>query len=385
MRYLAVTMGDRRGGVEACLLHAALGAIERGWEAHAAFPPTPALDPFAQDLRDAGIITHALDIRESDAQRLAWEHAGATLELLERVRPDRVHVHINWAVFGLPVLMAGAAWGVPTLATYHLWREGRRATPSQRAVAARLAGSCVRFSAVSRHLAGLLGEGMGLTDVAVVPNGVAPVARDWDELQRLRAGARAGVRAELGIAADAPILLSLGRLDDQKDHMRIVEALPSVAAEHPSARWVWLGEGDLRAPLEHRLGALGVRDRVVFAGFRPDATRFLLAADALVLPSKYEGLALSLLEAIAAGTPVIASDASSNPEVLDPPRRGLCVPVGDAPALAEAMRSVLTQPGAAGVRARAAFDHSQRMSLKACVERTLDLIERTPSPNAREP
>ncbi len=114
-----------------------------------------------------------------------------------------------------------------------------------------------------------------------------------------------------------------------------------------------VGDGPERGALESQVATLGLRDRVQFLGYRPDIPGLLAGCDLFVLPSLYEGLPLSILEAMAAGKPVVATAIGGTDEVIVPDCTGLLVPPGDAPALATAIRTLLADPPLARRLARA--------------------------------
>jgi sugar transferase (PEP-CTERM/EpsH1 system associated) len=150
------------------------------------------------------------------------------------------------------------------------------------------------------------------------------------------------LREEVGAGADDFVFLCAARLHPQKAHPVLFEAARSVADRGGRRFKIALaGEGSLRADLEARVRALGLETVVHFLGFRSDVRALLPQADAFVLPSLYEGLPLSVLEAMAAGVPVVVTRVGGNPGIVDDGRNGLLVPAGDAPALAEAMGRIV--------------------------------------------
>jgi glycosyltransferase involved in cell wall biosynthesis len=157
----------------------------------------------------------------------------------------------------------------------------------------------------------------------------------------------AASRAELGrewrIGGEQRLVLTVGRLAEAKNHAAAVRALACV----PEAVLVLVGEGPLRPRLEAEAAAAGVGDRVVFAGFRSDARALMGAADAVLLPSRSEGLPLVALEAAAAGAPVVASAVRGVRELLTDGRDALLVPPDDPPALGDALARVLREDGLA--------------------------------------
>ncbi len=172
--------------------------------------------------------------------------------------------------------------------------------------------------------------------VTVLRNGV-----DLDRFRPLRCGAeREAVRQQLGL--DGPTLLSVGALIPRKRHELAIAAL----RELPEWRLLILGEGPERARLEAAAAASGVGARVRLLGGKPHAelARFYGAADAMVLASSREGWANVLLESIACGTPVIASDIPGNTEVVRRPEAGLIMAQNTPAGLAAAVRSLFAAP-----------------------------------------
>jgi glycosyltransferase involved in cell wall biosynthesis len=146
-----------------------------------------------------------------------------------------------------------------------------------------------------------------------------------------------------------PVILAIGRLVRQKDFPTLLEAFALVRAQR-AARLIVLGDPDPREPdvppaLEQAIARHGLRDDVSLAGFVANPHAFLARADVLALSSLYEGLPTVLIEALAAGTPIVATDCDSGPrEILEDGRHGTLVPVGDARALADGLLAALAAP-----------------------------------------
>nr|WP_277818372.1 glycosyltransferase [Gemmobacter straminiformis] len=141
-----------------------------------------------------------------------------------------------------------------------------------------------------------------------------------------------------------PVLVAAGRLAPQKDFPTLLRAFALLAQTSP-ARLVIFGEGPDRPALQAQVNDLGLGARVSLPGFVPSLPVELAAADLFVLSSRWEGLPGVLLESLAVGTPVVATDCPTGPdEILEQGRWGRLVPVGDAPALAEAIRESLARP-----------------------------------------
>jgi glycosyltransferase involved in cell wall biosynthesis len=179
-----------------------------------------------------------------------------------------------------------------------------------------------------------------------------------------------GLRAILDIPVDSFVVLTAGRLEPLKGQRTFVEAC-AFAGDLGNTRWVVAGEGPDRLFLERLAGSLNVADRVVFAGQVADLPAHLRESQVFVLASFREALGTALLDAMAAGVPVIAADGEGAAEILEQDVDGRLVPVGDARSVAEAVRVLYLDPsrrrelGARGCRRAQAF------SLDATVEGTL--------------
>jgi glycosyltransferase involved in cell wall biosynthesis len=171
-------------------------------------------------------------------------------------------------------------------------------------------------------------------------------------------------------AGQPPVILGVGRLTRQKDFPTLLRAFAVVRRAH-EARLVILGEGEDREALLVLARELGISDSVDLPGFRENAVAYMAASRMFVLSSAWEGLPTVLIEALAAGTQVIASDCPSGPrEILQDGRLGTLVPVGDATALAAAMQTRLVRPAAP-----TPLDALKTFTSAAAVDHYLRIIE----------
>lgn len=181
--------------------------------------------------------------------------------------------------------------------------------------------------------------------IVVIPNGL--------DLSRFpfRQARTAG---PLPVPPGTEIIGSVGRLSPEKGHAHLLLAAHRILRERPRAAFVLVGGGVQEPALRSQAAALGIADRVVFAGFRSDVPQVLAQADVFVLPSLAEGLPMALLEAMAVGVPVVATAVGDVPKVVRHGDTGLLLPPGHANELAAAILRVLSQPQEAAGRARAA-------------------------------
>ena len=196
--------------------------------------------------------------------------------------------------------------------------------------------------------------------VTVIPNGI-PVAdfAPGDPPPNLR--------RELGLTATDQVVMVVSRLTPWKGHMTLLEALSLLAESWPQLKLVVVGEVAFWEPeyeqqLKQRAADLGVGARVVWTGFRADVPDLLRLCDLFVLPSLNEPFGRAIVEAMAAGRPVVATRSGGVPEIVVDGETGLLVPPEDSPALAQAMAMLLGDPiraremGARGLeRARTRF------------------------------
>ncbi len=194
-------------------------------------------------------------------------------------------------------------------------------------------------------------NGINPEKIVVIHNGVDP---------RPPVSTRREVRAALGVENDSPVVFTAGRMTHQKAHTHLLRAFKQVLDQYPTAR-LWLaGDGPLRDNLTYEANQLGIREQVDFLGIRKDVPDLMAAADIFALSSISEGLPMVVIEAMAAGLPVVSTDVKID-ELVRHGQTGLIVPREDPTALAEAlmtllkddrMRSVMANEGARMAKAR---------------------------------
>lgn len=178
------------------------------------------------------------------------------------------------------------------------------------------------------------------------------------DLEAMAPGTRAEVRRELGIEQDERLLISVGRMDRWKAQHVLLEAMARL--NRGRCRLLIVGDGELRQDLEAQKRRLGLGDRVLMLSYRRDIPRLLHASDIFVLCSIREGLPMVILEAMAAGLPVISTAVGGIPEVLLAGQAGVLIPPDDPEALAGAMTLLLDDPDRRQVLARLAHEHFLR-------------------------
>jgi glycosyltransferase involved in cell wall biosynthesis len=144
-------------------------------------------------------------------------------------------------------------------------------------------------------------------------------------------------RTALGLPADALVIGFIGRLVPIKQPLGLIEAFAQLSASHRTAVLLVVGDGELRPTVSRDVKRRGLRERVVFAGWRDDLPKVYAAVDIVALTSRNEGTPVALIEAMAAGRPVVATDVGGVADVVEHGTSGLLVPSGDMRALADAL------------------------------------------------
>lgn len=264
--------------------------------------------------------------------------------LIRQYQPDVVHTHTAKAGFVGRV----AAWlaGVPVIVhTFHGHVFQGYFSPTMTRVFLLLERLTARMSStvitLTEGLRRDLADVYHITDrehITVLPLGL--------DLAPFAAVARKnGVfRREHGIPAGAALIGIVGRLVPVKNHRLFLEAAAQVKAEVPDAHFVIIGDGELRTELEAQVDALNLRDAVTFTGWMQNLAPAYADLDVNVISSVNEGTPVSVIEALAAGCPVVATAVGGLPDLLEQGAFGALVPSGDAEALAAAMVQVLRNP-----------------------------------------
>lgn len=306
-------------------------------------------------IRVAEDPTHLTFEKDLVAWTLAMGHGLIRAGLgLGSWRPDVVHAH-DWLVTH-PAIALADFLGVPLVATMHATEAGRHSgwlsQPMNQQIhsvewwLANRADALITCSASMRAEVTHLFE---VTEIAVIHNGISPSG--W----RPPAAAVRTTRARHSPSGD-PVVVYFGRLEWEKGVHDLLAALPRVRRAYPGTRLVIAGQGRQAAALVEQSRKLRVRRSVDFVGHLPDRAlvALLAAADAVVLPSRYEPFGIVALEAAAAGAPLVASTAGGLAELVVDGVTGLSVTPGDVDGIASAVRAVLADPAAAARRARAA-------------------------------
>jgi glycosyltransferase involved in cell wall biosynthesis len=355
--------GDVAGGqlVALRLAHAAAAA------GHDVAFVSPTAGPFTERTEAEGFTTHVVALGGA----LDAAAARRLRSVLRDERTDVLHTHTHFSLNAVGRI-GGRTAGARVIAHMHIENVFRSSPSARRAqiavdnATARLCTWIVAVSDATRDA--LVAQGYPEASTITVHNGIEP--RD------------AAMPAMLEPTPPGPVLLEVGRLCDVKGQRELVAALPRLA--RTDVTLLLAGDdietgGAFRDELVREANELGVADRVRFLGRRDDVPSLLAASDALVLPSWAEGLPLVVLEAMAAGRPVVASAVGGTPEAVVEGETGLLVPPQDVPALVRALDALLAdsdRAAALGEAGRARV--RERFDADAAAQRILGLYDGRP-------
>ena len=281
--------------------------------------------PMGEEIRKTGVEFHVLGL--DPGLRHPWHLIDLTASL-HAIAPDIVHTFLLTAsLYGrFAAMLAGVPIVIGTEVNIYE-RKKRHHVAAERWLMRHTDRVVVSAESVRDFYVTQIGADPAKVDV--IYNAV-----DWSQLDVTVP--RGEMRAALGAPAEAPLAGIIARLTEQKAHTYLFDAMastPGLAGLH----LIVVGDGALRADLESRVAHLGLGQRVHFLGARRDLGNLLGAIDLFVMPSLWEGLPLSMVLAMGAGLPVVATAVAGIPEVVRDGTTGLLVPPADAPALGAAL------------------------------------------------
>jgi glycosyltransferase involved in cell wall biosynthesis len=332
MRVLHIVGESRYGGAAKIILGLGHVAQSEGWQVDIL-----TTDPvFQHAVTQHGLGLVNLDVIRREIRPL-WDLGGLVrlYRFLRREAYDIVHTHTSKGGFvgRLAATLAGVPLIVHTVHGFAFHEASPARTQRFYSTLERIASRwCDRIVTVSEfHRKWAIELGMCSPGrITAIPNGLAEPGRNKDLIA-------SELRRQLGARRDDLLVLSISRLAAEKGLEYLIEAAKTLPPMGRRVQIVIAGDGPAQEQLERLAGNLGVTDRVRFIGFREDVADLLAACDLVVLPSLREGLSISLLEAMAAGKPIIATNIGSQREVASHAEMARFVPPADATSLTEAI------------------------------------------------
>ena len=327
--------------------------------------------PFVEQLRAAGMRAVPINMRP---QFNPWALVGL-IRFLRRERPAIVHCQGRGDPYGrIAATVAGIPWVLSTTAMIHsrYWVKSPFRKLLYRLIDRVTDPMVDHWLVLNQHAVDVLcaKHGVPRARISIIPNGIeveryAPERADGRKL-----------RDELALPAGARLLGSIGRLTWQKGVDTLLRAMPAILAQQPGAHLALAGDGEEAGRLQAEARRLGVADRCHFLGFRTDIPDVLAALDLFVLSSLAEGMPMVLLEAMAAGVPVVATRIPGVVDLVEDGIDGLLVASGDPGALAGAIgRMLADRDYAAAVSRAAAAKVRRQFTVEQMVERTSSVYE----------
>lgn len=317
------------GGAETIYLQVAAGLRERGWQPHmVVVGPGWVLER----VREAGLPADVVETRG----RMDIRYLLGLRRLIRRHRIDLVHAHMfSPAVYAS---MIGAWTDTPVVATFHGATDTSQGSIGRR-FRYRLVGKRATVVCVSDRLRFDLAASAGatLSDVRVIPNGVEPEA--------FARGDGRALRRRYGVSDAAILVGALGNIRPAKDFRTLLEAAAALNGE-PALRYAIAGQRSepLYARLLELRDQLGLSERLSFWGFQDDVPEVMAAFDILAISSSSEGFSLAAIQAMAAGTPVVATRSGGPERIITDGEDGLLVPPGSPGELAAGIRRLVHSP-----------------------------------------
>ena len=321
--------------------------------------------PIGEEIRKTGVPFHVFGL--DPGMRRPWHVLGIARQL-RSLQPEIVHTFLLTAslygrlgaiIAGVPIVIGTEVNIYEHKQPHHALAERLLIRGTDRVVVS--AESVRDFYVRQVHAAP--------AKVDVIYNAV-----DWSQLQTT--ASREAMRSSLGVPAAAPLGGIIARLTEQKAHRHLFDAMASTP-ELGSLHLLVVGDGDLREELRRQVEQLGLSSRVYFLGARRDLGNLLGAIDVFVMPSLWEGLPLSMVLAMGAGLPVVATRVAGIPEVVQDGVTGILVAPADVPALGSALARLVADPALRQTMGAAASAFVRpRFGVETYVAAVTDLYDR---------
>ncbi len=358
-----------RGGCEEYALTIATALRERDYEIHALFPHIKGTTTLRSSFEAIGASYAPLVLRYWQPGRfrrirLIWDVLRIAVSVLNK-RPKAVHISLPWPNTATELLLACALLRIRTVVVFQLVGEEFHVSSGLARKYFWAKARNQEWVAVSENNRKMLSNVFSLpaSEIHLIPNGVA-----------LAPSSEAKPAEIVKLASEKSIILTVARLSFQKGIDLLLRAFAAVVSDFSNYQLVLIGDGELAEKLRSLAVELAITDNVLFLGRRPDVAEWLRAATLFVLPSRSEGLSFALLEAMSAGVPVLASDASSIPDLIEDGQNGILFKKESIEDLIKKLSWALSNHQNMQEMAASAQWKAREFSGESMIERTLELL-----------
>ncbi len=383
MKLLIIIPSTIRGGVEEYALRIAKASVKNGWQVGVAFPKRKETDSLVRDLRDWDISYKKLELSEKSYRknvrlRKDLPNFVKTIFLLIRYRPQVVLIIPGHTLQCFGSILACGLLRVPTLVRFGLVSSICSMSRNQMNAYKWARNRKQQWMTVSKNNMELVSRSFEVPTESLlsIQNGTKIDPININAFREENQNIRNEFRNELGIELDSPLMLTVGRLDKQKGHEDLADIIPNISKEFPKIKFIWVGEGQLESELKKKLKRSSVLDKVIFLGYRSDVLRILRACDLFIFPTYFEGSPSVIVESMAHLLPIVSSDASGIPEVIENKKHGLLFKTGDKAELLDSVFWALRNEYRMKEMALEARKHvAANFSLEDMINKTFSTIE----------
>ncbi len=286
--------------------------------------------PLVDEIEQCGVPVTILGRRNG----YDLKHAKALYQWLRQHKPAVVHTHLFTAdAWGRTFAWLARVPGIfSTVHSTNAWKTKLHLYVDQ--ILSRISDAVIACTDEVKNTLSM--QGIPDKKLVSIANGV--------DLKRIDSTQQAEIREELGIEKNVPIFALVGRLHEAKGHSDLIPVLDELSQQGLKYSCLFVGEGDLKDTLTVAVNERGLEKNVFFTGFRRDVIGIMKAVDFLIMPSRWEGLPISLLESMACGSPVLASRVGGIPDVINHGVDGYLYDQGDSQALKTRLLEMLEEP-----------------------------------------
>lgn len=371
LKLLHIQKAEIVAGCENHLLTLLPNLHDRGYDITmlALTPPNQADNPFVQAMRSRGIPTVTMPIRG----KLDWQLLPNLVQFLRQSSYHLVHTHLIHADFygGLAAKLAN----VPYICSTRHNDDAFRRHPLLRQLLQWQSQCFHELICISEHVKQFTQTVERVTPekLTIIPYGFSVTENRRDRTWR----------SQMGWEEQTPVLGNVARLTAQKGQHTLLQAMPLVLQQFPNTQLVMVGDGELRESLQQLATELDLTPQVHFLGYQANGAEWMANFDLLVHPSRWEGFGLVLLEAMAAKLPIVATQVSAIPEIVQSGETGLLIPPEDPIALAQAICRILSDRAIAQQMGLAGYQRlQQHFTVQAMVDRTCQLYQQLQPTNS---